>query len=334
MQLQCQPRAGRLASALALTAIALASLVTGEVAEAAFPGRNGLIAIGANFLPGCVERPSAIVTMKPDGSRRKVIVGCADRESAAAPNWSADGRRLLFHGIIEFSVGEPTFGGPVIMASDGSSQRPVPLDARPQGTFGKFSFAPDGRHFVYNRPTRDMLNMSAEPEIWRASTDGSEDRQIGEGWEPRWSPDGKMIAYVGGGGVWVMNARTGERVRRVVEFARNAESLDWAPDGRRLLWAPFNPTADIWVVRVDGKGRPRRLTTSPRVVEAHAVWSPNGRRIAFTTSRHDSDSEKSQHSIWTMSARGTDTKRIFRSDWVDVYSTGNPSGLSWGPRPR
>lgn len=333
MQLQGQPRTERLALALALTAISLGSLMPGELAKAAFPGRNGLIAMGADFLPGCKERNS-IVTMKPDGSRRTVIAGCADGESAAAPNWSADGRRLLFFGP-PFSTGGPaTFGGPAIMARDGSGQRPVPIDPGPQGTFGEFSFAPDGRHFVYNRPTRDIVNMSAEPEIWTASTDGKEDRQIGEGWEPRWSPDGKMIAYVGGGGVWIMNARTGERVRRVIDNVVNAESLDWAPDGRRLLWAPFAASADIWVVRVDGKGRLRRLTSSPRVVEAHAVWSPDGRRIAFATSRHNSDREESQHSLWTISPRGTDRKRIFRSDWVDFYDSQGLNGLSWGPRPR
>jgi Tol biopolymer transport system component len=52
----------------------------------------------------------------------------------------------------------------------------------------------------YGRPTRRTLDMSAVAEIWRAGIDGREDRRIGFGSLPRWSPDGRTIAYIGRAG--------------------------------------------------------------------------------------------------------------------------------------
>lgn len=316
-----QRSAGRRAVALAVSALSVTTLMTVAVAEAAFPGRNGLIAVGMDFFPGCDQSPS-IVTIKPDGTRARVIAGCGERKVAEFPYWSADGRRLLF---------SANFGRPMLMSADGSRKRSVPLpDA--ERTFGAYSFAPDGQHFVFNRPTRDLWNMSAEPEIWRASKDGTEDRQLGEGWLPRWSPDGRMIAYVSRGAVRVMNAQTGQHLRALA--AGNAASLDWSPDGRRLLWSP-SPlgTHDLWVVRVDGERPPRKLPPGPQVRVSGAVWSPDGKEIAFATAKHREETESVRYSIWTMTARGSEARRIYRSDSVLSELVGPPT-LSWGPRRR
>jgi len=293
------------------------------VAQAAFPGRNGRIAVGAAFLPHCGIEVSEIATMRPDGSGLRELTGCAGRKPPypliEAPDFSADGRHILFMRA----------GRPALMASDGSHRRTLPIRTRRQGFLdNKPSFAPDGRHFVYGRPSTSN-DMDALPAIWRTSIDGKADRRIGSGWAPRLSPDGTMIAYVGRHGVELMNARSGKHVRHLITTT-NAGSLDWAPDGGRLLWSPLCCDPGLFVISADGKGSLRRITSAGGRIVEEAVWSPDGQRIAFATTRYHGDDVRQY--VWTMSARGTRLKQRLSSVWIDTDLFSPAPTLSWAPR--
>ncbi len=88
------------------------------------------------------------------------------------------------------------------------------------------------------------------------------------GHSPAWSPDGRRLAFVKRGDVWLMDADGSHRTR----FLRGADEPEWAPDARRLA---FVRDGAVWVVRADGVNE-RRLVAG----EAPA-WSRDGKRIAF-----------------------------------------------------
>jgi Tol biopolymer transport system component len=323
---------------LAGFSILFASLAGSSVAQAAFPGANGRLAVAFGF--ECREARE-IATMRPDGSGRRVLTdtSCTDdrRGNADLPDWSPDGRRLLF-----LNGNGPGPYGPAVMAADGSGQMNLPLPSSPPFATEKPSFSANGRHLAYTRQ-RFIPGEGARPSIWRAAIDGSDNRRLGGGSRPRWSPNGRLIAFVASGprrgppregGTWLMSARTGERIRRISR--RDAAILDWAPDGRSLLFAPTGGCRmcdqDLWIVRTDGT-RVRRLTTTPARKETDAVWSPDGRRIALASERFPNE-ETSQYSLWTMSARGTRQRRIFRSPARHFESDSGAPRLTWQPRPR
>ncbi len=53
---------------------------------------------------------------------------------------------------------------------------------------------------------------------------------------PRWSPDGRKIAYVTGGQIWTMDA-DGDDKEQVTKIATGASGPVWSPDGRLIAFA-------------------------------------------------------------------------------------------------
>ncbi len=109
---------------------------------------------------------------------------------------------------------------------------------------------------------------------------------------PRWSPDGRSIAYTsyrrGGANLFISNIFQGtlDEVTKGDKVGENWLPA-WSPDGTKLA---FSSTRDgnpeIYVVNRDGSGL-RRLTNNPSI-DITPTWSPSGTQIAFTSDRSGS----------------------------------------------
>jgi Tol biopolymer transport system component len=233
------------------------------------------------------------------------------------------------------------------MNADGTGQRdirlsglqPIPLESFDEVTHVDGApYSPDGKRFAYTRSYSPSIGDNIRSEVWVAALDGSEDRMLRRGLLPRWSPNGRLIAYVEppelsgniavrDGGTWLMNPRTGRRVRRIARSSLHV--LDWSPHSRWLLYRE-GPRRAVSVMRWNGAGK-RELTSTEDLVDA--AFSPNGQRVIFSGTRLLAD-DAQQHAIWTMTARGTQRRRIFegpRESDGNVYQAA-PS-LSWQARP-
>ncbi len=91
-------------------------------------------------------------------------------------------------------------------------------------------------------------------------------------------------------------------------------NLDVSPDGRTIV---FDLLGDLYTIPVTG-GKATRLTHGP-AWDVQPRFSPDGRRIAFTSDRAGGDN------LWTMAADGSDARRVTTEDFRLV------NGPAWTP---
>ena len=236
---------------------------------------------------------------------------------------------------------DPAFGphgDQVAFASsrDGTSKiyvlDPAGGDARPvsdgaEGGDSEPAWSPDERQIVFVRGARrDLYAVDASGGApARLLLAGADDEPQGAG-APSWSPDGKTIVFAGARGeslgmsLWLVDA-DGSGLRRLTHAPRPERWTrdvhpSWSPDGKRIAFASNRHASsevaaedlDIYVVTV-ADGSLVRLTRDPAVAD-DPCWSPDGRRVFFTSTR-DAPTPYS-HELYVMPAAGGEQRRLTR----------------------
>ncbi len=103
----------------------------------------------------------------------------------------------------------------------------------------------------------------------------------------RFSPDGKLVAFVRGKGTLVVAAADGSGEKVLLEHWE-APVCEWSPDGRWLACSVTDQdyNSEIWVLSAAG-GEPYNLSRHPDE-DVDPRWSPDGKRLVWATKRHGS----------------------------------------------
>jgi len=145
-----------------------------------------------------------------------------------------------------------------------------------------------------------------------------------------WGTDGKQIVYEREGYLNLLDPKTGKSVKltinvpdealntrgRFVNVMNNINSYDISPTGKRAL---FSARGEVLTVPAE-KGDIRNLTRTPAVMERDAVWSPDGKKIAYFSENNG------EYALFITDQEGREKPEIIELDEHAYYK--NPI---WSP---
>jgi len=262
---------------------------------------------GTSFLASVDAAHDRFATTQRPGPAMKLVIFESGKpartilerpELILAPQWSADGKRIVagigtFSSFLDFEVGSrkpvdaANGGAQVAMLNDDGSGFKL-LTSGPNNN-GFPSFAPDGKKIVYRTAGPEgqglrILNL-ADGAVTRLTT----------AWDnfPLWSPRGDLIAFV-----------------------------------RRNNAGDFQ----IFTLHPDGTGLKQLSRTHGN--DAHLAWSPDGEHLLFTSSRLGfkdealyTGSPQPYGEIFAMRADGSQVEQLTDDQWEE-------GGPAWLPQPK
>lgn len=158
---------------------------------------------------------------------------------------------------------------------------------------GDPQLSPDGRTVLYTVGVVDKSANRTITQIYSVPVSGGDPRQITSGdrsnSSPRWSPDGKRVAYTTGGQIWTMRP-DGRDTKKVTDISTGASGPIWSPDGN---WIAFSSdiypecTSDACNKAEDEKAEKNKVQAkvTDRLLYRHWVeWRDRKRTHVFVVS--------------------------------------------------
>ena len=226
-------------------------------------------------------------------------------------------------------------------------------------------FSPDGAWIAYAVSHVDSTRDRYDSDIWMVRVDAGEPVRLTTSDEsetsPRWSPDGRTLAFLSkrqgakAAQVWLL-PRAGGESEKITDVKSGVSGLEWSPDGKRLVLLiddagpdpdsaaahPRPVVVDRVVFKLDEQGYidslrthlwlfdigSRALTQLTRgdADDSGPAWSPDGRSIAFVSTREPGAERTANSDVYVIEAKaGAEPRRLTTFEGVD------DGPLSWSP---
>lgn len=299
----------------------------------------------------------AAAAQRPEGKHLANLKKLTDGGQNAEAYWSPDGRRLIFQSTRPPYACDQIF----IMNADGTDQRLVST-GKGRTTCGYF--LPDNRHIVYASTHEDSPSCPPAPDrskgyvwgvfpgydIYLATDEGKIVRKLTD--TPGYDAEATVnfrtntIVYTslasGDLELWTMKT-DGSRKKQITRregydggavFSRDGKKIVWratAPDNsqamqryRELLKENLTEPMRMELFIADADGRNVRQLTRTGCAAFAPTFTPDGKRIVFSSNLHDCDGRKFE--LYMIHTDGTGLERLTFFDGFVSFPEFSPDG--------
>ncbi|MCD4817180.1 MAG: DPP IV N-terminal domain-containing protein [Candidatus Cloacimonetes bacterium] len=215
---------------------------------------------------------------------------------------SPDNKNIIFSGIQSggsdnliqlWKISSSGLGSPIKITSGGSNHKLSP------------SFTNDGEYIVY----------SSEGQLWKVRKDGAGGKMKipGSGTNQDFSPNvsiNNILVFcsvqqtqkIGNNKylIWTSNLNGGELTQ-----IREGIYPRWSPDGTKIVFEHKN---EIWVINAEGTNL-MQLTNTSDLIEGLPSFSPDGKKLVYTSNEGSNGKPIIDYNIWTMNVDGSEKKQ-------------------------
>jgi Tol biopolymer transport system component len=241
--------------------------------------RTGMIQIGATF--GLEFR-----TYGGDLWSVPALGGQARRlaRDANFPSWTPDGRRVIY-------VSGPESHRSILeIGADGTAPKTLLASADSSYEIVRARYAPDGAWVSFETTLGDLYLVSAA---------GGAPRRVTTATSHTWDPTGGRLYFLARhleGGTRVMTVDVDEakgdlrgEPRTLSWMTGILRNLDVSKDGRHLVLTELEGSLNLTLLPLKPDGGapagPEQILSAGQVIDRYPSFSPDGRRIAFTSDR-------------------------------------------------
>jgi serine/threonine-protein kinase len=180
---------------------------------------------------------------------------------------------------------------PISWLDDAGATMPIRQQA---GAYFAPRLSPDGRRLAYADASQGAGNIFVLDLRTGTSTQvtftNPGTREIA------WSPDAAHLVYGDGSALWWIRADGSNQPHKLLESRENLRPMSFAPDGRLAYAESQGGLPNLLTVVLDlsdsdrpKAGTPEPFLTEPRLVEADAAFSPDGKFLAYASNESGSE---------------------------------------------
>jgi len=214
--------------------------------------------------------------------------------------------------------------------------------------------SPDGSRILYVITEPNLKESNYNSDIWLVASRGGTPVKLTNGPKrddtPRWSPDGKRIAFIsdrdGKPQIWLIDIEGGE-ASEVTEVKTGVAGFEWSPVGQKIaMIVPDGPTDeetkkikehdDVRVVDQDYKWthvylldvaakQTKQLTSGNQTVDDFC-WSPDGKQIAYSTQPTPRIRDRNNTDISVIAVEGGQIRKLVERNGADSSPQWSPDG--------
>ncbi|HUF10306.1 MAG TPA: hypothetical protein VMO47_13380 [Rhodothermales bacterium] len=225
---------------------------------------------GPGFVPYQNYLASNLEVLDVDTGRREIVY--RHPQSIQAPNWTPDGKSLIFN------------GDGLLYKFDLFTRVPVPIDtdfAKRNNNDHVLSF--DGKMLAISHHPEEHNGQSI---VYVVPVEGGIPRKVtneGPSYLHGWSPDGKWLTYTaqrnGEYDIYKIPTEGGEEVRLTTTPGLD-DGSEYSPDGRYIYYNSVRSgTMQLWRMKPDGTGHEQLTDDGLNNWFPHI--SPDGKRMVF-----------------------------------------------------